>query len=110
MRELVRAVRNIEKALGRPVKEPVKEEMPNRLKWQRSLVALKEIGFGEILTEKNLGVKRSPVKGLEPKYYYKLLGCRSRSAIAEDEPLTKDSVASDSMGLSWRRLDFERSE
>ena len=55
---MVRAIRNIEAALGDGVKQPSASELPNRAHARKSLVAAHAIRRGETFTAANLGVKR----------------------------------------------------
>lgn len=73
LRSMIRAIRNIEKALGSPVKRPTKSERKNIPHARKSLVALGSIRKGEPLSEANLGVKR-PGGGVSPLRYWDLLG------------------------------------
>jgi N-acetylneuraminate synthase len=71
--ELVRGIRNVERALGSPRKTPVPQELPNRLLSRRSLVAARRISRGEILTADMLACKR-PAHGKSPMDSWDLLG------------------------------------
>ena len=56
--EMVRAIRNVEGALGDGVKRPTASERKNILIVRKSLVASKAIREGEVLTKDNVTVKR----------------------------------------------------
>ncbi len=81
---LVRSVRNLERALGDGVKRPTEVEMANRVAARKSLVALRPIGAGEILTEQNIGAKR-PGTGISPMRWHEVLGRRASRAFDTDE-------------------------
>ena len=65
LKEMVCSIRNIEKALGSSSKKPSPSEIVNLEVVRKSIVASQEIKKGEILTCKNITVKR-PGTGLSP--------------------------------------------
>jgi len=54
---MVKAIRNIEVALGSKIKKPTPSEKPNMIAARKSIVALKPIKKGEILGRNNLTTK-----------------------------------------------------
>jgi N-acetylneuraminate synthase len=82
--QMVKAIREVEQALGRPVKYPTPVELDNMRVSRKSLVALKEIRHGEILTAENLGVKR-PGYGLAPIHLWEWLGRQAPRGFQVDE-------------------------
>lgn len=84
LREMVRAIRQVEEALGSARKLPVQSEAKNAVVARKSMVAAREIRKGELFSEENLGVKR-PGGGLSPFHYWKLLGSKARRDYATDE-------------------------
>jgi N,N'-diacetyllegionaminate synthase len=58
LQAMVKAIRNIELALGSSIKRPSKSETPNIKVARKSIVASKEIKKGEIFSEENLAIKR----------------------------------------------------
>lgn len=84
---MVRAVRNVERALGDGVKKPVESEMGNLPVARKSIVASKRIRAGELLTEENLTTKR-PGNGISPMQWNNLLGTRAIKDFEEDELIT----------------------
>jgi len=58
LKAMVRAIRNIEKALGNGIKKPSPSELKNILIARKSIVAARNIRKGELFTEENLTVKR----------------------------------------------------
>lgn len=91
-KELVHAVREVDRALGTGVKKPAQKELSERIKLQRVLVAAREIKEGEPLTAENVTAKRSSVEGLPPKWYETILGRACRRALAKDEPITLETI------------------
>ncbi|MGF1740830.1 N-acetylneuraminate synthase [Vibrio profundum] len=70
---MVKAIRQIEIALGSSVKTPTVSEVKNKTVARKSLVAAIDIKEGEKLTESNLIIKR-PGSGLSPYRYWDLIG------------------------------------
>ena len=62
---MVQGIRDIEIALGSAIKRPSQSELKNKPIARKSIVAMKKINQGEILTVFNLGVKR-PGTGISP--------------------------------------------
>lgn len=71
--EMVTAIRNIELALGSPVKRPSQSELRNKSVARRSLVAAVPIRAGEKLTVENVIAKR-PGTGISPMQWDNVLG------------------------------------
>jgi len=92
LREMVRAIRLIEKALGDGVKKPTLEEEEIKKLVRRSLVAKINIPKGTVITKDMIAIKR-PATGIEPKYFYKVTGMKAKKDIKKDEVLTWDSLA-----------------
>jgi len=82
--EMVRAIRNIEKALGDGAKRPSKSEEKNKPIARKSIVAQRPIAKGEMLTVDNLTVKR-PGEGISPMQWESVLGTRAIRNFAPDE-------------------------
>lgn len=74
LKDMVTAIRNIEKAIGDGVKHPSPSEIKNITVARRSIVAAKKIKKGEIFTKENLAVKR-PGWGISPMHWDEVLGC-----------------------------------
>ena len=73
LKEMVRAIRNIEKALGDGIKRPSPSEMKNIHVARKSIVAANPIKAGESFTNKNLTVKR-PGTGISPMRLDEVIG------------------------------------
>ncbi len=76
LHELVRSIRNVQKALGDGIKRPTSSEIKNIKVARKSLVASKYIKKGETYSEDNLTIKR-PGTGLPPTILDLILGTRS---------------------------------
>ncbi|HEY3308704.1 MAG TPA: N-acetylneuraminate synthase [Desulfuromonadaceae bacterium] len=84
---LISSVRNIEAALGSPVKVPTDSEIHNMEIARKSIVASTNICEGDIFTEQSLTTKR-PGSGISPMYYWDHLGKRSNKKYLMDELIT----------------------
>jgi len=84
LKAMVKAIRNIEIALGSSVKKPTKSEKPNMEVARKSIVAKKAIKKGEILTKENLAVKR-PGSGISPMRWNEVIGTIASRDYIEDE-------------------------
>ena len=81
---MVKAIRNVEKALGSGIKKPSHSELRNKPVMRKSIVAARNIQKGEKLSETNLMVKRSGI-GISPMEWDKIIGKIARRAFKEDE-------------------------
>lgn len=91
LKEMVVKIRNVEQALGSPVKQPFGEEVQNREICRRSLVARVDIPMGTMITEEMLDAKR-PGIGVSAKYAKSFIGRRAVSTIRKDELITWDKA------------------
>lgn len=73
LKQMVRSIREVELALGSPIKKPAASELKNRPIARKSLVASREIRKDEPFTQGNLAVKR-PGDGINPIHYWEWLG------------------------------------
>lgn len=81
---MVKAIRNVEKALGNGIKTPSPSEIKNIPIARKSIVAKKKIQKGEILTEDNITTKR-PGNGISPMRWNEVLGTKAIRDFGEDE-------------------------
>jgi N,N'-diacetyllegionaminate synthase len=84
LKEMVRCIRNIEKALGSSDKRPGPSEIKNKAVARKSILAKRAIKQGEVFTEENLDVKR-PGTGISPMRWFEVLGKTAVRDFAEDE-------------------------
>ena len=84
---MVRAIRNIEKALGTGEKHVTPSEAKNRPIARKSIVAKRAIKKGEVFTAENLTTKR-PGDGISPMCWYDVLGKEASRDFAEDEKIS----------------------
>jgi len=71
--EMVRAIRNVEQALGDGVKSPAPCEVKNIPIARKSVVAERDIAAGEALTRENVAIKR-PGDGIQPRDLETVMG------------------------------------
>lgn len=83
-KDLVTGIRNIEVALGSPVKVPSKNEIPNLLSVRKSIVAKTNIKEGEVFTDENLTTKR-PGNGINPMKWNEIIGKIAERDFVVDE-------------------------
>jgi len=81
---MVKAIRNIELAIGDGIKKISKSEMQNIKIIRKSIVAKTKIKKGEVLNEKNIIVKR-PGNGISPMKWDDVLGTKATKDYNEDE-------------------------
>jgi N,N'-diacetyllegionaminate synthase len=81
---MVRAIRNIEQAVGTGRKAPSASEAKNRLIVRKSIVAVRPIRAGEHFTVDNITVKR-PGVGMSPMRWDEVLGRRALRDFQPDE-------------------------
>jgi N-acetylneuraminate synthase len=84
LRALVRAVREVEAAMGSSLKMPSPSELRNRPIARKSLVAAVAIRRGEILTPRNVTTKR-PGTGVSAVRYFEYLGRTAERSYRADE-------------------------
>jgi len=84
LKAMVKAIRNIELALGSSVKKPSKSEMPNMQIARKSIVAQTDIKKGDKLNEENIAIKR-PGNGINPMRWDEIIGTIASKDYKEDE-------------------------
>lgn len=89
--QFVESVRATEKALGNGYKVPAPSERENIVPMRRSVVALRAISKGTVLSRDMLGVKR-PATGLPAARLEECVGRRAARDLQPDMALQEDSV------------------
>ncbi|MDE6290878.1 MAG: N-acetylneuraminate synthase [Muribaculaceae bacterium] len=84
LKAMVTSIRHIEEALGDGVKRVTDSERPNIEIARKSIVAIRPIKKGEILTEENIYVKR-PGNGVSPMLWDQAIGSEAVRDFAPDE-------------------------
>lgn len=85
LKEMVKAIRNIEIALGDGIKKPNKSEIEIMKVVRKSLMATRDIRAGEIIKESDIAIKR-PGTGILPKFKEIVIGMKLINDIRQDEP------------------------
>jgi len=86
LNSMVKAIRNIELALGNGIKKASKSEIPNMKTARKSIVAKNKIKKGEVLTEGNLAIKR-PGNGMNPMRWDEVIGLVAIKDYEKDEQI-----------------------
>ena len=81
---MVKAIRNIELAIGDGEKRPSESETKNRAVARKSIVAKKRILKGESFTEENMTTKR-PGTGISPMLWNEVIGQIAKKTFEVDE-------------------------
>ena len=85
LKKMIKAIRNIEMALGDGIKRPNKSEIEIMKVSRRSLIATRDIRTGEIIKESDIAIKR-PGTGILPKFKEIVIGMKLVNDIRQDEP------------------------
>ncbi len=91
LKQMVKAIRDVERAMGNGLKRPTVEEEENKKVARRSIVASVDIPEGVIITEEMLDFKRAGT-GIEPKYLEKVCGARAKDGFKKDEAISFDGI------------------
>ncbi len=81
---MIKAIRNIEKALGNGAKKPTPSEIKNIPIARKSIVAINPNKKGELFTLANIGIKR-PGTGISPMRWDEVLGRSSPKDFQSDD-------------------------
>ena len=84
LKAMVRAIKNIELALGSGIKIPSKSEMQNIKIVRKSIVAKTQIKKNDVFNENNLTVKR-PGNGISPMKWDEIIGTKAPKDYREDD-------------------------
>ena len=85
LKKMVKAIRNVEKALGSGVKRPTQSELKVMKVARRSLVATRDIRAGEVVKESDILIKR-PGTGILPKFKEIIIGMKLTRDVKKDTP------------------------
>lgn len=84
LHDMIKAIRQVEKAIGTPLKQPSPSELKNKAITRKSIVAARDIIKGEKFTPDNLTVKR-PGSGISPMQWDVVMGRSAPRDFSEDE-------------------------
>ena len=83
-KQMVCAIRNIERAMGSGIKEPSPSELRNLKIIRKSLVAATDIEIGDLFSKSNVTTKR-PGTGISPMLWDSVIGKRASRAFRKDD-------------------------
>jgi len=91
---LVRNIRKMEEALGKEFKIVQPEEKELYRFARRGIYAIKNIESGETLNKNNIAILRcgKQKRGLEPKYFERIIGKKTSRIIRKGEPIDEKSI------------------
>jgi N,N'-diacetyllegionaminate synthase len=89
--ELIKSVRRVEAAMGSGIKGPTEAERENMLIVRRSLVAERDIRYGEVFDDSMVSFKR-PSGGLGEEFLEVILGRVANVDILEGDPIVWDVI------------------
>lgn len=84
LKQMIRAIRDVEKAMGNGIKMPTEDEEVNKKAVRRSIIANSDILEGTIITEEMLSVKR-PGTGITSRYMELVVGRVAGKNIRKNE-------------------------
>ena len=91
LKDMIRAIRDVEKGLGDGIKKPTEDEERIKKIVRRSIVAKVEIPKGTVITEDMLDLKR-PGTGIGPKYLNEVIGKKAKQDVKPDELITFEKL------------------
>ena len=83
-KELVKSIKESEKAKGKPIKKMTRGEILQREVLGKSLVCSSDIKIGDLFSESNIEVK-GPSKGISPQNYFNILDKKSLREIKKGD-------------------------
>jgi sialic acid synthase len=92
MRKLVRDLHRVPAALGDGVKKRYASEDAPLRKMGKQLVAARALEAGHVIREHDVAIKSPADGGLPPYQLDRVIGCRLRRALAEDEAVALEDV------------------
>jgi N-acetylneuraminate synthase len=87
LRQMVKSIRNIEKALGNGIKRPSASEQKNIVIARKSIHIVRKLEKGDIITLENLEMKR-PGSGISPMDLELVVGKKATRVLEEETLLT----------------------
>lgn len=91
LKAMVKAIRNVEKALGSGIKEPLPSELKNLTAARKSIHLATDLPAGHILTETDLAMKR-PGNGISPMLMDAIIGRKLNIKLEADTQLQMDHL------------------
>ncbi|MRX84071.1 N-acetylneuraminate synthase family protein [Eggerthella guodeyinii] len=91
LRDWAASIRSAYAMLGKADLQPTAREREMRTLARRSIVAVKDIAPGEVLTDENIGLRR-PGTGIAPGQWDAIIGRTARESVSEGSQLTWEVV------------------
>jgi len=91
LKQMVKAIREVEESLGSPIKKMIPEEEEMARLGRRSIIAKVDIPKGTELTEDMLIIKR-PGYGIKPKFLGIIIGREVKKDIEKDDIITWEMI------------------
>jgi len=88
---MIKAIRNVEVSFGNGIKQPVHNEYDIRTVARKSLVSVRDIKVGEILSSSDIKIKR-PGNGILPEFKDEVIGLEVRKNISADSTITWEDI------------------
>ncbi len=92
LKAMVLAIRDVERASGDGVKCQNLVEDNTKKIGRRSIVARYDIDVGDLLSERNITVKR-PGTGINPKYFFQIIGKKTKKRINMNAQISWDDIS-----------------
>jgi sialic acid synthase SpsE len=90
-KQMVQAIRDVEAAIGSPIKKMADDEKIYYDRGRRSMFAAVDIAAGVVIEKDMIEILR-PGVGLAPKYLEMVVGRKAQTTIEAHEPITWDSI------------------
>ena len=97
LKEMTKAIREVQKAIGDGIKKPTKTEKKIKNVVRKSIVSKVNISKGAVITREVIEIKR-PGTGISPIYIDKIVGAKAKIDINKDEL------------IQWNEIDLNISE
>ena len=91
LKQMVSSVKNVFQSLGKATREVSDDELLQRAKMRRSLIASVDLNPGDVLTEENLGAKR-PGTGISVREWDFYLGKKVNKKLEKDSLITLNDL------------------
>jgi N,N'-diacetyllegionaminate synthase len=91
LKQMVKAIRDVEESLGSPVKQMIPEEAEMAKLGRRSIIARVKIPRGTKISANMLIIKR-PGYGIRPKFLDDVVGREAKQDIEEDDIITREMI------------------
>lgn len=91
MKRIVRGIREVEASLGDGIKKPAATEVDMRRDARKSVIAVRDLESGTVITKKDVIIKR-PSWGIPPSRIKDVVGLKLSKTVRKDEPISWDRL------------------